>query len=135
MKYQARKDKTQMSWQTLSYLIPYLISLAITIGVSICAWRRHDVIGAALFALVALSQASRTLGYTFELVSPSLKANIFWNNPQFGGVFAWPIAFLAFSLEFTGRKLPHPKRTWELLTVVPVVSLVGKRANWREEGK
>jgi len=40
------------------------------------------------------------------------------------GGLAYPMAFLAFALQYTGRKLAHPKRTWGLLTIVPVIFLL-----------
>jgi len=60
----------------------------------------------------------------FELVSPSLEAKIFWDNVQFVGMFAGPMAVLAFAYQYTGRRLSHPKRTWGLLAIVPIISLL-----------
>jgi hypothetical protein len=105
-------------------VLPYLISLAISTGVGLYAWRRRAVPGAAPFALVALSQASVTLGYVFELISPGLEAKIFWDDTQWLGALACPMALLAFALEYTGRKLSHPRRTWGLLAIVPIVFLL-----------
>ncbi|MFC1975932.1 histidine kinase N-terminal 7TM domain-containing protein, partial [Chloroflexota bacterium] len=111
-----------MNWQTLPYLIPYLFSVIISTGVGVYAWRRRAVAGAAPFAMVALAQASSTLCYIFELVSPSLEAKILWDNIQFVEWIVWMIAFLAFAFQYVGHKLPHPKRTWGLLTIVPIIS-------------
>jgi PAS domain S-box-containing protein len=113
-----------MNTQSLPYLIPYLASAAISTGVGIYAWRRRAVTGAAPFALWALAQASYTLGYVFELASPNLEAKILWDNSQFVGMFVAPIALFAFALQYTGRKLAHPKRTWGLLAIVPTISLL-----------
>jgi PAS domain S-box-containing protein len=106
------------------YLIPYLISLALSTGVGLYAWRHRDVNGAASFALYALAQASMTLGYIFELPSASLEAKIFWDNTQFVGMLVAPMATLAFALQYTGRKLSHPKRVWGTLTIVSLISLL-----------
>jgi len=104
---------------TLPYLIPYAISMTISMVVGIYSWRRRAVSGARAYAILALGQASWTFGYIFELASPSLKGKVFWDNFQFIGGGIWLIAFLAFVLDFTGRSLSHPKRTWILLSIVP----------------
>ncbi len=113
-----------MNWQSLLYLISYLVSMITSMGISIYAWRRRRTIGAFPFALVALTQAVWTLGYVFELASPSLEAKIFWDNLQWVGAFVWPMVFLAFALQYTGRKLVHPKRTWGLLASTPIIALL-----------
>ena len=110
--------------QTLPYLIPYLISVAISTGIGFYAWQRRAVPGAAPFALVALAQASWTLGYVFELASPGLGAKLFWDDAQWLGVFMYPLAFWAFVLQYTSRKLTHPRRTWGLLAVIPTLFMV-----------
>jgi PAS domain S-box-containing protein len=104
---------------TLPYLIPYVISMTISTVVGIYSWRRRAVSGARAYAILALGQASWTFGYIFELASPGLKGKIFWDNFQFIGGDIWFIAFLAFVLDYTGRSLSHPKRTWFLLSIVP----------------
>lgn len=113
-----------MSWSTLPYLLPYILSLAISLGVGIYAWRRRDVAGASAYAWVALSQASWTLGYIFELASPSLAGKICWDNVQFIGGAGWFFAFLIFVVQYAGYKLRHPGRIWALLAIWPVLFLV-----------
>ncbi|MGD8623459.1 MAG: histidine kinase N-terminal 7TM domain-containing protein [Anaerolineae bacterium] len=110
-----------MDWQSLSYLIPYLISMAISALVAIYTWRYRQEAGAKPYALVALAAAVWTLGYVLELTSPALEAKIYWDNVQWLAAVAWCLAFLAFSLEYTGRKLVNPRRTWGLLAVVPIL--------------
>jgi two-component system nitrate/nitrite sensor histidine kinase NarX len=101
--------------QTILYLIPYLISAAISAGMGLYAWQHRTVAGAIPFAWLALAEASTILGYTFELASPGLAAKIFWDNSQWVGMLVWPLAFLAFALQYTGRKLAHPKLSFMLL--------------------
>jgi PAS domain-containing protein len=110
-----------MSWQTLSFLIPYLISAVISIGIGLYAWRRRDVAGAVAFSMGALSQAAWTLGYVFELASPGLEAKIFWDDVQFIAASISPLTFLAFAFQYTGRKSPHPRRTFALLAIPLII--------------
>jgi len=113
-----------MSWQTLPYLMPYLISVAISTAAGFYAWQRRAIAGAGPYAWYALAQASWTLGYVFELTSPGLETKIFWDNTQFAGMFVAPMTLFAFALHYTGRKLPHPKRAWGLLAALPIISLL-----------
>jgi PAS domain S-box-containing protein len=92
--------------------------------VSIYAWRRRKTNGAIPFALAALGQASWTVGYIFELASPSLEVKIFWDNAQLVGMFAAAMGFFVFALEYAGHGPSHPKLIWGLLAIVPVVSLL-----------
>jgi PAS domain S-box-containing protein len=114
----------QMDWDTLIYLIPYLISLAISTTVGVFAWRRRDVKGAGAYAGVALSQAFWTLGYTCELLSPGLQGKILWDDLQWLGGVGWFAAFLAFAIEYASYKLPHPRRFWVLVEIVPVAFIL-----------
>ncbi len=114
-----------MTLQAIAFLIPYALSLAITTGVGMLAWgRRHSQAGARFFALYALAEASMTLGYIVELLSPTLAGKVFWDNTQFIGMFAAPIFGLLFVLRYTGRMPPRPWRLAGSLSVVPVISLV-----------
>jgi hypothetical protein len=110
-----------MTWQYLTYLMPFLISLAIAVGMGLYTWRHRAVTGAASWTVVALSEASWILGYIFELVSPGLEGKVFWDNVQFLGMFVVPTGMLAFALDYTGRKLPRSKWMWAVLAVAPIL--------------
>lgn len=62
-----------------------------------------------------------TLGFIFELISPSLEGKIFWDNVQFVFLYFSPIFFLSFAFEYTGKKLEYPNRFWALLTITPTI--------------
>ena len=94
------------------YLIPYFLSCAISLGVGLYAWRRREENAAAPFAWIAVSQGITTLGYILELLSPTLRGKIFWDNLQFVGFVVWPLALLAFVLKYTGQKLAYPRLVW-----------------------
>ncbi|MBN1179429.1 MAG: GAF domain-containing protein [Anaerolineae bacterium] len=108
----------------LSYLIPYLISLAISVAVGIFAYRRRSVPGATPFSVYVLTEASMTLGFILELLSPTLNGKVFWDNFQFFGTFAGPILFLAFAFQYTRRELTRPRLTWWTLSLLAAVFLI-----------
>jgi PAS domain S-box-containing protein len=114
----------QISWPMIPYLVPYLISAAISGGIGAYAWYRRAVAGAWAFAVVALAEALWTLGYACELASGRLEAKVFWDNVQWIGAFAWSMAFWALALQYTGRRWPRRRRTWRLLAIVPAVFLL-----------
>jgi PAS domain S-box-containing protein len=88
---------------TLFPLFPFALSLASSIGVGVYCWRRRRDECAAAYALVALSQASWTLGLIFEILSPTLAGKLFWDNFQFIGMAGWAVGLVAFTLTFAGR--------------------------------
>ena len=95
-------------------LIPYLISLAISLGVTLEAWQRQTP-SARSYAGVAGSQAFWTAGYIFELLAPSIEGKTFWDNIQFIGTVSWSLTFLIFGLRYTDRQFFRPKLTFTLL--------------------
>ncbi len=90
-----------MVWSAAVYLLPYFLSIAISTGVGILAWKRRAIAGARAYSISTLLQASWTLGYVFELLSLNLAAKIFWDNTQFIGMLFSPLAFLLFTFEYS----------------------------------
>jgi signal transduction histidine kinase len=103
--------------------LAYLVSSLISTLIAWYCWQRHEVNGAREYAVVALSQSLWTIGLIFELISPNLDDKIFWDNAQFIATASWLLAFLAFALRYTERRLPRPRITFALLAM-PLVALV-----------
>lgn len=95
----------------------YFLSLLISLTVGGYAWKRRSEIGAFSYAFVAFSQGLWTCGYILELLSPDLEGKIFWDNFQFIGAAGWQVAFLAFTLQYTGRKVAHFQLLCSLLAL------------------
>jgi diguanylate cyclase (GGDEF)-like protein/PAS domain S-box-containing protein len=106
------------------FLIPYLGSALISLAVSIYAYRHRAVPGGLFLALLALLETIWTAGYMAQRTSSSLDAMIFWNSVQFIGAVGAPLAYLVFCTEYTGRRPQHPRRTWGLAAVVPLLILI-----------
>jgi PAS domain S-box-containing protein len=104
-------------------VLAYLISSVISVLIAWYCWQCHEVNGAREYAVVALSQSLWTIGLIFELTSPDLEGKIFWDNAQFVTTASWLLAFLAFTLRYTERRLPRPRITFALLAV-PLVALI-----------
>ena len=113
-----------MSMQILQYLIPYIFAFLVSTGVGVYSWHRRNVKSAAEYSLGAFAQSLWTLGFIFELLSSKIETKIFWDNFQWIGVFGWALAFLAFSIKYSDRKLTNPVRTWCLLFIAPVLFMI-----------
>lgn len=105
------------------FLIPFFASLAITTGVGVIAWRRN-LMGARLYALVAFSQSIWTLGYIFELVSPTIEGKIFWDNFQFIPSFLWFFTLLNYTFDYADRKLRRPRVFWGSVMAFPLLFII-----------
>jgi PAS domain S-box-containing protein len=70
------------------------------------------------FAACTLAEASMTLGFTLELITPDLRGKIFWDDFQFIGSLILPLALLAFTFRYTRRELPRPRLTWWVLGIL-----------------
>ncbi len=112
-----------MDWSTAVYLLPYFLSIAISTGVGILAWKRRSVAGARAYSITALLQASWTLGYVFELLSSSTPAKIFWDNTQFFGMLFSPLAFLLFAFEYSDADTTKIRDVLKWLAVISTVGL------------
>ncbi len=95
----------------------YLLSCAISLGVAAQCWRRRGVPGAGPYAVVALSQGLWTLGFIAEMMSPGLDRKLFWDNVQWLPAAVWPVAFLAFALQYTNRSPAKSRLTYSLLLI------------------
>jgi len=111
-----------MNREEVFYLIPYLLSLAITTGVFAYTWRHRYIRGAEIYSWFAGGQAITTLGFIFELVSPNLQTKILWDKFQWLTLsFLVFIPFLVFSIQFSGHRLRHPRITWGYLIGMPLL--------------
>jgi diguanylate cyclase (GGDEF)-like protein/PAS domain S-box-containing protein len=104
------------------YLIPYILSALICAGISFYALQRRALPGALAFAFLAGSEMVWTLGYILQLVSPTLDGKLLWNNLQFLGAVSAPVAYLAFSFAYAGRKIKPS--TWRIILALAAAILL-----------
>jgi diguanylate cyclase (GGDEF)-like protein/PAS domain S-box-containing protein len=95
--------RTGVNWPVFIYLLPYILSLLISGGVSFYAFRRGRVPGARNFAWLAFFESLWTLGYMMQLSSRSLESALFWNNVQFFGAVLSPLAYYRFGFAYSRR--------------------------------
>lgn len=104
------------------YLLPYILSALISLWVGLIGWRRSSP-GSRLFAAVAFSETVWAAGYALQLAAPDLSGKLFWNNVQFLGAVAAPLAYLGFSVEYYRPPVAGGANfTWKSL--IPLAALM-----------
>jgi PAS domain S-box-containing protein len=122
--YEQGRGVHTMNWQKMLYLWPYVISVLVSAGIGLYAWRKGRIVGALFFACGAWAEAIASLGYIGELVSPTLAGKIFWDSVQWLGFMGTVTTALLFALAYTGHKSAYAQRTWFALAVVPFLVVV-----------
>ena len=113
-----------MNPESIIYIIPYVVSIFISLGISFYAWRHRSVVGALSYSLFTMSQAYVSLLNIFEIAAGSIEMKIFWDGMQWIGYILMPIAFFIFVLEYTGQKSVNLKRAWLLLSLPAALFLL-----------
>ena len=113
-----------MRWQFSLYLIPYIISVAVSVWLVIVAQRHQPVPGVKAFILLIIMVAEWSLGNVLKLESDSLSSVVFWNNVTWIGTVIMPTAWLSFVLQYTGRTRLLKRNILILLCIEPLVTLL-----------
>lgn len=108
----------------LLYLLPYIASLLLAIGISLYVWQRRQTQGTAAYLWYATGQALWIFGFIMELVSVNVYAKIFWDDFQWLATSLITIAFPVFAIQYTGYNIPKPKRAFYISQIVPAAFLL-----------
>ena len=101
-----------------------LVAGAVSIVLGVMAGKRRSIPGAAPLAILALAAAVWQIGYAFELWSESETTKIVWAKIQYLGIAILPTAWVAVTLQHTGRGSWLGRRNLALLAVVPVATVI-----------
>ncbi|MDQ6644092.1 MAG: response regulator [Chloroflexota bacterium] len=113
-----------MHWQFTPYVIPDVISVAVSIWLAFAAWRRRSALGATAFGLLMLSDAVWSLGNVLTLGSPDLPIVLFWDNVTWLGTVIAPTAWFVFACQYTGQAKWLTRNLLALLAIEPLVTLL-----------
>src|SRR5688572_16104628 len=109
-----------MNREELLYLVPYLVSLALSLGVFIYSWQHRHVRGAGAYTWFVAGQTLSIFAFIMELTNPNLGPKILWDK------FQWVtetsvivIAFLIFAIQFTETRIQRPVIFWVILLSIP----------------
>ncbi|MBL8061564.1 MAG: PAS domain S-box protein [Anaerolineales bacterium] len=98
-----------MNREEILYLVPYLFSLALSLGIFAFTWQHRSVRGARIYSWFVAGQTLTIMGFIFELVSPNLQTKILWDKFQWiTDIFLVILPFLIFSVQFSEHKLQRP---------------------------
>ena len=107
---------------------PYVISLlmagAISGVLAFFAWRHRGSPGAIPLTLLLMAVAVWQVAYAFELGGAERSTKILWAKVGYLGIATVPTAWLAVTLQFTGRGQWLTRRNMAFLAIVPLVTLL-----------
>jgi HD-GYP domain-containing protein (c-di-GMP phosphodiesterase class II)/PAS domain-containing protein len=121
-----------MKLSGLIYLSPFFLSLAVLVGLAIFIGIRRNQPGARPLSFVIVLAAFDIIAFIFELVVPSLRAKVFWDNLQYYCMIWMALAVLIFTFEYTGHKFHRQRLTYLGFSVLPLVASVLLLTNYSE---
>ncbi len=83
------------------------------------AWRRRGAPGASALVALTIATALWQFGYAMELASAAESTMLFWAKVEYPAIVAVPIAWLAVTLQYTGRRILVTTRNVVALSVLP----------------
>jgi len=114
-----------MTGLSLSALAGMKILLVATVGVgltgALLAWRERPEPGSAPLAILLAGQCWWSATLFFRLDATSLGAKVFWVDVSWLGIVAIPVAWLFFSLEYTGHSEYVRPRYVVIISVIPAI--------------
>ncbi len=112
-----------MHYQYIPYLWLSALSVAVSITLSLFAWRNRNVKGAGPFFLTMVLVTLWIVAQALELAATNLPTKIMWANVQYLGIMLAPVTYLIMVIQFTGRE-HWLKRRWLLLLLVTMPIIV-----------
>ncbi len=93
-----------MAWQPSPYSYLLVLVAAVAVVVAFYGWRRRGTPGAVALVALMVSVFVWSAGYAFEIAVVGLPAKTFWAKVEYFGIASVPLAWLAFSLQYTRRE-------------------------------
>ncbi len=113
-----------MSLHLTTYLIPLLLTAAVSLACAWLVWRRSDVSGSIFLGLLMLAVADWSFSYAMQLSSNSLVAKLAWSSLESIGIALVPALWLTFILQYTGREGLVRLRYLLPVFLVPALTIV-----------
>ncbi len=127
-----------MVWETNPYALPLLAAAIFAVILAVYAWGRRSIPGAIPFIMLVLATALWSIGYAFELSSGNLEWMVRWAKFEYLGITVVPLAWLAFTLQYTKQTRWLQMKTLILLGAIPALTVILVWTNelhgliWRE---
>jgi diguanylate cyclase (GGDEF)-like protein len=105
------------------YISPLVVSAAVIVALLVVTWRSRSDPVAPWFAATLVAFLIWTVGYVFEILSPSLDAKLRWADFEFIGIAVLPVVWFEVVRRYTGHG-PLPRWFAALLAAFVAVSVV-----------
>lgn len=106
------------------YISSIVFSIVICLGICVFTVRRLRVFGAKTLLLMAIALALYSIGYLFEVLSPSLETKIIWYNIEYFGIAMLPFLWILFAFEYTGFEWALSRKRFLFLALIPVITII-----------
>ncbi len=106
------------------YLLPYFVSLALSLGVLVYALPKRGAQGISAFLGYVIGQTLWIFAFILELVTSNLASKLFWEGTQWMAGAVSLVALPVFAVQYTNFNLEPRKRYFHLSLVVPIGLLV-----------
>ncbi len=113
-----------MTWLYTPFALPLFAAAAGLPIIAYYAWRSRPAPGATPLTFIVAATAFWCATYALELLGGDLATKLLWAKVKYLGVVSFPITWLAFALEYTGRSEWLGRRTLLALSVVPTLTLI-----------
>src|SRR5215510_1742150 len=112
-----------MTYQFTPNMIPLAAAALISAALAWYTWRHRRTTGAVPFSWMMWILFQWGISYILQLAATDIQSKLFWADFMFIGVVATPVAWLAFALEYTGRKAWMTRTRLILLLILPLVTI------------
>ncbi|BBI36650.1 sensor histidine kinase [Cohnella abietis] len=92
-------------------------------------WKRRELPIAVSYGLGMLAGAFYTLGYAYEIISPTLEQIRFWLRVEYVGIPFASTVWIIMVLQYTGRQALVRKPIIALLMIVPIITIIAHNTN------
>ena len=101
-----------------------LSSIAVGTTVAFLSWRERPAPGSTPLVAILAAQSWWSISLIFQLRATTLHEKLLWVNLSWVGVVVIPVAWLLFSLEYTGHDQYVRPRYVALLSVIPLATVL-----------
>lgn len=105
-------------------IVPYLVSLALSIGVLAYTWSRRGVRSAPAFGWYTVGQIIWTVGIIFEMQAPQLQAKILWDSLQWIASAVILVSLPVFVIRYTEARIGPAKSVLGVAFAIPLLMCV-----------
>jgi len=113
-----------MTRSEIFYLLPYFISLVLSLGILYYTWERRSAKGVTAFTWYMAGQALWVFGFIIELLAPDLSGKMFWDGFQWLAIQLLVVVFPVFAVQYTEYKFKNPQRMFALSLIVPALLVI-----------